>query len=291
VIGPIGTWQAIDPIALQGKCFVISSSPEASYIGTNPYSFIAAAPVATWHRTFWEQAYADPDLAGVKTVAVLTPDPNLYDSFVDAETAVQESHGRQVVIVKRYTQFTQDYYPILTPVLAKNPDVVSFCGGNIGDEDLMLKQLRELGFKGIIAGPAHGNPASAAAVAGCAYTEGYRNNDPDYSSTIYPESVRALHAEFQTLHPGQALALTTCIGFYGVQLYVDAMKKAGTTDTDAVMKVFDDPNFSFDHFGQTSTLGGLQTYGMNRIINDEVCYSKVINCENVMISRLAAVTP
>jgi len=293
VSGPIATFDAIAPIAEQGKCFVFNMTNDQSFVGTDrPYSFIGAPPITTWNATFWDQAYADPDMAAVKTAAILTPDPNLYDKQVAADKAALESHGSEVVIIQRYTAFAQDYYPILTPVVAKHPDLVSLNAGNIGDQSLMVKQLRELGYKGIIGGPSHGDPESAIPFAGCAASEGFRTNDPDYSSNLYPESVRSLYAEFQTLHPGQALPLTTYLGYGSVQLYVQAIQAAGSTDPDQVMKVFDDPNFKFEYFGSSGvTLGGAQTWGNRRVINDEVCYSKIINCKKVMTSRKPAVTP
>jgi hypothetical protein len=58
------------------------------------------------------------------------------------------------------------------------------------------------------------------------------------------------------------------------------------------MKVFDDPNFKFTYFGNPGvTLGGAETFGVRRGVNDEVCYSEVINCKKVMKSRAPAVTP
>jgi len=224
-------------------------------------------------------------------VAVITPDPNTYDAHIASELGAHEKHGREVVMTKRYTIFTQDYYPILTPVVAKNPDCISFCAGNKGDIDLMVKQARELGYTGLLASGAHGDPASTIDVAGCEYSEGFMTNDPDYSSDLYSDEVRGLYAEFQQRYPGRPLALTTYMSHGGVNMFVQAMQKAGSVDPDEVMKVFDDLDFEFIWFGLPMQLGGYETFGVNRCVQDEVGYSEVINCVKVMKSHKATVVP
>jgi len=290
VTGPIGTYAAIGPIAKEGKCFVFNVTNSELIGPHNPYLLIGAAPVRTWYPTFWDQAYKF--YPQIKTVAIVTPDPTTYDPHLASEKGAHERHGTEVVMTKRYTIFASDYYPVLTPVVAKNPDCVSFCAGNKGDIDLMIKQIRELGYRGIIASGAHGDPQSTIDVAGCKYAEGFLMNDPDYSSKLYPESTRKLYAEFQRTHPGRPLALTTYLGYGSIDLYVQAIQKAGSTDPDEVMKVLDDPNFEFQYFGMPGvTLGGFETFGVRRCVNDEVCYSEVINCKKVMKSRAPAITP
>jgi branched-chain amino acid transport system substrate-binding protein len=187
---------------------------------------------------------------------------------------------------------TTDYYPILTPVVAKNPDVIDFSGGMKGDMDLMVKQARELGYKGILAGPAHGDPQSTIDIAGAAFAEGFLTNDPDYASDLYPESVRNLYAEFKQRYPGEPMPLTVYIAYGVIMIYVQAMEKAGSIDPDKVKAVIDDPNWTWEWFGTPGrSFGGVQTIGIRRAAQDEVALSDVINGKKVMISRKAVVIP
>jgi branched-chain amino acid transport system substrate-binding protein len=54
----------------------------------------------------------------------------------------------QIVDEQFYEPGTKDFYPLLTRVLVKNPDLIDFCNSSAGDVFLMVKQARELGFKG-----------------------------------------------------------------------------------------------------------------------------------------------
>ena len=57
-------------------------------------------------------------------------------------------------------------------------------------------------------------------------------------------------------------------------------------------KVFDDPDWQFEYFGVPGrSLGGLETFGSRRVLQDEVGYSEVINGEKVMKSREPVVIP
>ena len=212
--------------------------------------------------------------------------------YLPASQAAHAKFGREVIDVTRYEVFTQDYFPILTPVVAKNPDVIDFAGGNKGDIDLMVKQVRELGYTGLLAGGAHGDPQSTIDIAGAAAAEGFMVNDPDYSSDLYPESTHEIYREFQQRFPGQPVALTNYLGYGTVMLYVQAIEKAGSIDPDMVRTVLDDPTFRFEWFGNPGkSMGGLETFRILRQVQDEVGFSEVVNGKKVMRSRLAIVVP
>jgi len=241
-------------------------------------------------QAFWDQAYEfNPE---IETVAVITPNTVTADWYCNSEQDVHARYGNEVVHVARYEQFAVDYYPILTPIVAKNPDVISMSGGTRGDIDLMIKQARELGYEGLLASPNHGDAASAIEIAGCEYADGFLYNDPDYSSEVYSEAIRQLDAEFKERFPGRPLCYTTYLGYAFTYFYKQAIELAGSIDTEEVMKVIDDPTWRFEWFGrQGASLGGTELVGINRCINDEVGYSELINCEKVMKSRKSVDIP
>jgi len=108
VTGPIATYEAIAPIALQAKCFVINMTNSELVRPENPYLIMGAAPVRTWYPTFWDQAYKyHPE---IKTVAIISPEGPLADPHVAAERVGHEKNGREVVMVQRYTAYTADMY-------------------------------------------------------------------------------------------------------------------------------------------------------------------------------------
>jgi len=274
----------IQTIAEQEGClFGVIGNPR--HPGPEAAHFIIGCPDPWyWVQTFWDQAYQfHPE---IKTVAVVCPVDPYGGWYRKSEEDVHPKHGAQVVYVTEYMAYTADYYPILTPIVAKNPDCISFSGGARGDIDLLMKQARELGYKGLLASPNRGDAASAIEIAGCKAVEGIMYNDPDYSSELYPEATRQLYAEFQVRFPGRGLFYTTYLGYAFTFFFAQAIEKAGSIDTKEVMKVLDDPNWRFEWFGRPgASLGGMETTGILRCINDEVGYSELINCKKVMKSH------
>jgi len=127
VVGPIITHFAVEPILKEGKCFFTSSGTDTPLGPDHPYSFMMPAPTVPWSQAFWDQAYGyHPE---IETVVLLTPDSQQYVVNNPDLVANHEAHGREVVMVQTYAQFSVDFYPVLTKVVAKNPDAIDFDGG------------------------------------------------------------------------------------------------------------------------------------------------------------------
>jgi len=289
--GPIGTYPAIMPIVKEGKCFSSIMAPTAKWMCSpdNPYMIALPCSNEFWFEAFWKSGYKfHPE---IKTVVLMWAEGPRVQDYLDIAQAVHESHGSEVIATQLYLGGSTDYYPVLTSVVAKKPDAIEFNGAK-GDLALILKQARELGYKGLIVGSQAGSPEPFIQVAGCAYAEGFINNDPDYNSELYPESTRLLYAEFQKRFPGATMALTTYLSYGSIMLYKQGIERAGSVDPDEVMKVFDDPNFEFEWFGiPGKKLGGYENYGVRRNVQDEVCYSEVVNCKRVMKGREPVLIP
>jgi len=290
LMGPIVIADLIGPVLLEGKCFCFNISNDTPIVGPhNPYQILGAAPTVQWYEGFWDAAYQDVE---IDTVTIIIADSAASVLHAEACKEVHEAYGTEVLDIIKYEPGTSDYYPILTKVVAKNPDCVDFDSSNKGEIDLMVKQIRELGYEGLLAGPAHGDPQSTIDIAGADFAEGFICNDPDYGSDFYSEAQRQLYDEFQELYPGRPLALITYLAYAGVNFFVQAIQEAGSVDPDEVMKVLDDPNFEFEWFAtQGKKLGGMETVGILRCIQDEVGYSEVIDGKKVMLGLTEVVVP
>jgi len=291
-VGPMVTSPAMSPILTPGKCFTASPVNATPFqIGSDfPYNLANAAPIPQWVGAFWKQAYRfHPE---IETVAIVSGVDLAGDLYSASSEAVHAGYGREVIDVTRYQPFSQDYYPVLTPLVAKNPDVIDFAGGMKGDIDLMVKQVRELGYTGLLSGSSHGDTTSTVEVAGAEAAEGFMVNDPDYSSDLYPESTRQLYTEYQQRYGDQPLSAITYGSYAGLMLLVQAIEEAGSIDPDEVMKVFDDPDWEFEWFGISGrSLGGLETFGIRRCVQDEVGYSEVVDGVKVMKSHERTMVP
>ena len=294
VIGEIINQLAMNPITNEGKCISANIGNQTEALGPDaPYTWVTCGTQATWHGTFWKQAYRfHPE---IRTVIGLAENTGNGDAYAQAAPTNHARYGGEqvkVLDIVRYEPFSSDYYPVLTPVVAKNPDVIDIMGANEGDTALMVKQARELGYRGLLSACSVGTAKLVMEVAGPAYTEGLMMNEPDYSSDLYPEATHQLYAEYQQRYPGEPLPYTVYLGYGVVMFYVEAVQKAGSTDPDEVLKVFDDPDWRFQWFGVPGrSLGGIETYGVRRSLQDEGCYSEVIDGKSVLKSHEPMMVP
>ncbi len=249
VVGPIITHFAVEPILKEGKCFFTSSGTDTPLGPEYPYSFMMPVDTISWHRAFWAQFIEFHPTSEMKTYVLMSPDTEQYAATRQGIVDVHTSYGHELLFVKTYAQFAVDFYPVLTTVVAANPDIVDFDGGGHGDNDLMVKQLRELGYTGQIVGPMHGEPYSTIGRAGCEFTEGFIINDPDYLSEHYSEETREIARDIMRRYPEASLALTTYLSYNAVEMFVAGMQWVDSIDPDEVMKAFDDPDFEYSAFG------------------------------------------
>src|SRR5438093_1442266 len=78
----------------------------------------------------------------------------------------------EVAADEYYERGTKDFYPILTKMLATQPDMLDVAAAPAGEAGLILKQARELGFKGAKGWTAGTNPFTIIGVAGKDAAEG-----------------------------------------------------------------------------------------------------------------------
>ena len=284
------TIQAALPILNEGKCFL--AAVEAQYASPDyPYYWGMLPPMETYVGGWYEQLHDyKPD---IKTVAfVTTTAPADAYTYEAARAGIERLFKAEVVHVATYELGATDFYPVLTQIAAKNPDAVSLVGGPSGDQALQIKQLRELGYKGQFLGSNAGDPGIFVEVAGKQAVEGFLINEPDYGSEVWPETTRAIHNEYAKLHPGAPFGLCQYLGYGAAMLYKQAIEKAGSIDPDAVVKVLDDPSWTYEWFGAPGqSLGGLKTYGIRRVHQDEVSFTVVRDGKKVQLSHKKGVVP
>jgi ABC-type branched-subunit amino acid transport system substrate-binding protein len=189
---------------------------------------------------------------------------------------------------------TVDFYPYLTDVLDKNPDAIAQLVGGQGTQALLLKQSKELGFKGQNLGSNSGDPTTFCEVAGLEYTEGYLNNEPVYDSDIWPQETQDLIADYyRAFGEGEMFGLCHYLGYGSIMLYQQMMEYAQSIDPDDILAVFDDPTFTYEWFGVTGKqLGGFERFGTRRVNFGYTSLSTVDdNCNKVAISKMLCPCP
>jgi len=115
----------------------------------------------------------------------------------------------------------------------------------------------------------------------------------DYSSDTWPQGVQDANARFLARYPGKSeMEYCVYIAYEAMNVYFQAMEKAGSVEPEAVLKVFDDPDWRFSLFGNPNAyLGGIETYGARRQLQMGEAWGKITNGQPEQVSYKWCITP
>jgi branched-chain amino acid transport system substrate-binding protein len=231
IMGPMGgaTVLAVGPTTEKNKVITMTMAFTPQALGADkPYSF---RPVLTTSETAKAQIDWVVKTKGIKRVGGLFPnDETGQKIIVDLEKSYEQA-GAPLVAKELFERDRLDMVPLLTRLMAKGVDAIELDGNAPATSGLIVKQARELGFKGVIL--RSGGPATPdiVSVAGVKASEGmivYAPIDPDN------KAVKAYADRYQAKYSKQMNGFSP--SFYdAAHMLFEAMAKAGTaTDTDKV---------------------------------------------------------
>ena len=169
----------------------------------------------------------------------------LADFFKQAYTA----KGGSIVAEEAYLQKDTDFKAVLTKIKAAAPDVL-YVPGYYEEVGKIVKQSRELGINcAIVGGDGWDSPklaeiAGAAALNNTFFTNHY---SPDSDSAESKAFVATFEKEYQQKPDAPAV-----LGYDGIKLLADAMKRAGSTDSAKVAAALADTKSFKAVTGETS---------------------------------------
>ncbi|MDD5701731.1 MAG: ABC transporter substrate-binding protein [Dehalococcoidales bacterium] len=223
---------AIAPITTQARAIMVhpASNDPTQFSSASPYYFdcnmlVYNAPV--------NQDYLIKNYPQVKKVAYLCPDdPGTTLSF-DLCIQEGEKRGLTTVFAERFPTDIQDYYPIMTKLLAQKPDGIDYTGGSPQWGIGIINQARDLGFTG---------PIYSDLIMGCPnlFVE---NIKPEYLNDIFQAAwdVRSdkMSPEVRQLRQlvqksGSDLIYDSTHPITGAMIIMEGIKAAQSLDTDKV---------------------------------------------------------
>lgn len=118
-----------------------------------PFSFFCEPTLEQFYGN--QAAYLQKFYPKAKTVVSVAADIPSVPSYVAAIKAVFPQYGLEWQGLEKFPLGTEDLSPVISRMLAKNPDIIDLCttGGMSGIGSLALKQVRQAGFKGPIMVP------------------------------------------------------------------------------------------------------------------------------------------
>ena len=247
-----------------------------------PYSFRAL--LSQWEAAEPFYRWVKEKHPNIKRVAVISPNDT---SGLDTNTAVVKAVkalGYELVAEETYERGTKDFYPILTKMLAQKPDMIDVAAAPPAEAALLVKQARELGFKGAKGWTAGTNPYNLIQVAGKENAEGvWSPININVKSDFVSPAVRAFGDEYEKRYkemPG-VIALANYAAF---DVVTKAMVEAQSVDTDKVLVALTAKQY--DTVWGKLVIGGKETYKIDRqflypLVISEVRDGKVVDLAQV----------
>ena len=211
----IGT-SCTNPLVTQGKAY----SFRVCFI--DPYQGAAAASYAFNER-------------GYKKAGLLIDVANDYAVGLSAFFKRSfKKLGGEIVAELKYNSGDQDFTAQLTELISKKPDVV-FMPAYFAEGAIIMKQARELGATFVImGGDAMDNPKTLE-IAGKAADGFLQTTFPyDLSMPKMSPEAEAFTKAWKEFSPNEAPNVNAALGYNAYNLIIDAIKRAGKADTQAV---------------------------------------------------------
>lgn len=231
VVGPLGSAPALAllPVSTENKVLTMTMAFTPKALSAEyKYSFRPVIPSDVFSNP---QVKWVVDKLGVKRIGGLFPNDESGQQVGAANEAGYVAVGAKFVAKEFFERERVDFVPLLTRVLAQNIDAFELNGNSPQTAGLLVKQLRELGFKGPIIRTGGDATADLLKIAGKEATENvyvHQSINPDSASI--QEYTKRFEAKFK-------IPLNAFSPFFyaNVQMLFAAMQKSGTvTDPDKV---------------------------------------------------------
>ncbi|MBI2562981.1 MAG: ABC transporter substrate-binding protein [candidate division NC10 bacterium] len=232
----------------------------------NPLTF-HSFPSPPETTTFWK--WIKEHHPQIKRVASITPNDDTGWWSLKVETRFVAKLGYEVVAREFFERGVTDFNPILLRILAQKPDIISALASPAGSVGLIVKQARELGFKGRFIHLGQLDTSVVANIAGKANAEGMWVHG--YVQAPLPEKVRNWQARY-TKKFGEWNA--SSIDFNNPAFaFVAAVRKAQSLDPKKVAEAMS--TVTFDNLWGKAYFGGKEYYGIGNQIIYPMPFSEV----------------
>jgi branched-chain amino acid transport system substrate-binding protein len=243
----------------------------------NPMTF-HSFPSPPETSTFWK--WIKEHHPEIKRIATIAPNDDTGWWSIKVEVNYAKELGYEIVSEEFFERTLTDFNPVLLRILANQPDIISVNAAPAGSVGLIIKQARELGFKGRFIHIGQVDTSVVAKIAGEASVEGMWVHG--FVQTPLPESVKSWQERY-TKNYGEWNA--TSIDFVNPAFaFVAAVKKAQSLDPKKVAAALS--TVEFDNLWGKAHFGGKSYYGIGNQIVYAMPFSEVKNGQATKIVQL-----
>jgi branched-chain amino acid transport system substrate-binding protein len=230
VLGPYGTaiTEAVADIPEKHRKVMVAANAATSSIWQKGrrYLIMVLAPIDSAAAGLVDTAARN----GLRTVAILNQDALLPKAVAKGTSEVAKSKGLEVISLETYPDGTTDFPRILTRLKAAKPDVLVAASVRLDDLVAITRQMKEVDF----------NVKMLSSLPYGLLPEYYKRLGKEaefvYSATFWEAAlpnpgnqdfVAAYEKEFK-----RAPAVQSANSYAGCQIFVEAVRRAGTTDSE-----------------------------------------------------------
>ena len=224
-----------------------------------------------------------------KTIAFIAPNaPNGRDNAA-SEMELCPRYGWKTVADEYYEMGTTDFYPIVTKIKAKKPDIIDFANTGPSSAALIMKALYEVGWKGITFSATGQQAEAITEIAGKAATEGFiYGMGWDCAGPLVSPELRELAKKYEAKYK-EPLVIIAAAAYAGADAIIRAMKKADSIDTTLVRDTL--AEMKWEGILGPTHIGGEKSYGIKRVFVFPAIVSEVQNGKGVDIDKISFEVP
>jgi branched-chain amino acid transport system substrate-binding protein len=226
-------------------------------------------------------AWMKDNLKERRIVVVNPNDETGWDQAQLSEKLFKEN-GFEVLGIEMFERAQKDFQPLLTKVVGMNPDMIELGGTSPATAGLIIRQARDLGYKGLFTKTGGAGPKDIVAGAGKEAAEGMINMlYADPANEGY-RRIAAAYRKSVGQDPNEVL-----VSFYdGANVLLRAIQKAGDVDDAArVRAAFAEALPMPSVQGDELTLGGEKESGVDQQIMSVNYIGVIRNGEPVVIGK------
>lgn len=265
---------AVQPITEPNKIlFLVNSYAKEVLTPDKPYTFrmvLTSNEILQGMYPWMNKTY--PRL---KNVAFVEPNDASGWSIEKDCKRIAEQNQFQVVFSQFYERGTSDFYPLLNKLIVQKPDFIDFTGAPPGDQALIVKQMRELGYKGKTFSGTTMDPLEFCKIAGVQNAEGHISNTHDLLGAYTTEGQKKYYDDYMAIHGKPFDPVTPKYHLY-LDILVQAIEKSGSLDPTQVKETMEKTEEWHTIFG-AAKFGGKEHYGIKRQIVTPVYISEIVN--------------
>ncbi|MBX6378643.1 MAG: ABC transporter substrate-binding protein, partial [Clostridia bacterium] len=171
--------------------------------------------------------------------------------------ATWKRHGIQILAQEYYERGTTEFYPIVTKLIQRKPDIIDLGATPPGDAGLIFKALGEQGWNGVKIVGAGTSSSELIKAAGRAADGVYLGLAPDFTGPTATPLQRDLETR-AVKEIGEHLSAISISAWDAVMALKAAIEKAGTLDPDKLKDTI--PNIVFESSYGPAAFGGAAYY-------------------------------